>query len=292
MENIDLMLKKYDFSVDEKYIHEKSEEYSIGRTPDLSDTAVAKKIISFLDLTTLEGKDTKDIVIRLCGKAKTPLLGHNEIPSCAAVCVYPVFIKTVKENLKGSGIKTASVSAGFPSGQYHRNVKMLDAEMCLKDGADEIDMVISRGEFLSENYQYVFDEIKMVKNLCGNVQLKVILETGELGSSENIRKASFIAMEAGADFIKTSTGKINPAATLPATFVMLETIKEYYKITGKKIGIKPAGGIKTAKDAFRYYYLVHSILGEEWLNNKLFRIGASSLLDSLLEVLISPELSS
>lgn len=286
MENVETILKKYDFSVDEKHIYEKSEEYSKGEIQGFSDADIAKRLISFLDLTTLEGKDTKDAVIRLCEKAKSPVSDRNDIPCCAAVCVYPVFIKTVKENLKNSGVKTATVSTGFPSGQYHRDVKLLDAEMCLKDDADEIDMVISRGEFLSGNYQFVFDEIRMIKDLCKNVQLKVILETGELGSYENIRKASFIAMEAGADFIKTSTGKINPAATLPVTLVMIEAIKEYYELTGKKIGIKPAGGIRTTDDAFAYYSLVNNVLGEEWLNSSLFRIGTSSLLDSLVNVLI------
>ena len=286
MENVEKILKKFDFSVDEKLINEKSTDYSKVKISVFNDFDIAKRLISFLDLTTLEGKDTKDTVVRLCEKAKFPLSGRIEIPHCAAVCVYPVFIKTVKENLQGSGIKTASVATGFPSGQYHREVKLLDVEMCLKDGADEIDMVISRGEFLSGNYQFVFDEIRMVKSLCKNVHLKAILETGELGSYENIRKASFIAMEAGADFIKTSTGKISPAATLPVTFVMLETIKEYFEMTGKKIGIKPAGGIRTADDAFAYYSLVYNVLGEEWLNSSLFRIGASSLLDSLVGVLV------
>lgn len=285
MENIEKILKKFDFSVDDKSINEKSTEYSKVNFSVFNDFDITKKLISFLDLTTLEGKDTRDSVVRLCEKAKLPLPGRNDIPSCAAVCVYPVFIKTVKENLQGSGIKTASVATGFPSGQYHREVKLLDVEMCLKDGADEIDMVISRGEFLSGNYQYVFDEINMVKNLCGNITLKVILETGELVSLENIRKASFIAMEAGADFIKTSTGKISPAATLPVTFVMLETIREYYELTGKKIGIKPAGGIRTADEAFAFYSLVYNVMGEEWLNSTLFRIGASSLLDNLVKVL-------
>ena len=292
MENIERILSKYDFSAEEKYVNEKSVEYSKRKIPGLSDFEIAARLISSLDLTTLEGKDTKDSVLKLCGKAKTPSYGNNEIPSCAAVCVYPVFIKAVKENLKGSTVKTASVATGFPSGQYHREVKLLDVEMCLKDGADEIDMVISRGEFLSGNYRFVFDEIKMIKSLCGNVHLKVILETGELGSFENIRKASFIAMEAGADFIKTSTGKINPAATLPVTLVMLESIGQFYRMTGKKIGIKPAGGIRTANDAFGYFSLVSNVLGEEWLNNKLFRIGASSLLDSLLEILGSSKISS
>lgn len=288
MENVEKTLKKFDFSVNEKYISEKSVEFSKSNIQGLSDAEAAIKLISFLDLTTLEGKDTKETVIKLCEKAKSPLQGREDIPSCAAVCIYPVFIKTVKENLKGSRIKTASVAAGFPSGQYHMSVKLLDVEMCLRNGADEIDMVISRGELLSGNYQYVFDEIRMIKELCKDVLLKVILETGELGSYENIRKASFIAMEAGADFIKTSTGKIKPAATLPVTLVMIKTIKEYFELTGKKIGIKPAGGIRTAGDAFDYYSLVYNILGEDWLNSSLFRIGASSLIDSLVEKLKTP----
>ncbi|MBN1632806.1 MAG: deoxyribose-phosphate aldolase [Ignavibacteria bacterium] len=286
MENVETILKKYNFSVDKKYINEKSEEYSKSEIQGLSAADIAKKLISFLDLTTLEGKDTRDTVVRLCEKAKFPSPGRNDVPSCAAVCIYPVFIKTVKENLKGSGVRTASVSTGFPSGQVYREVKLLDVEMCLKDGADEIDMVISRGEFLSGNFQYVFDEICMVKNLCKNVNLKVILGTGELATYENIRKASFIAMEAGADFIKTSTGKISPAATLPVTFVMIEAIKEFYELTGKKIGIKPAGGIRNAVDAFGYYSLVYNVLDESWLNSSLFRVGASSLLDNLVKLIV------
>jgi len=248
-----------------------------------------KFAVSAIDLTTLEGSDTKEKVTALCKKAVSPLDGEKKFPHCAAVCVYPVFVKTAKKAVKDSKVNIASVATAFPSGQFPLKLKLTDVKYCIEEGANEIDMVISRGEFLSGNYEYVFDEIKKTKKVCLTTKkkkpahLKVILETGELGSLGNVRKASFIAMFAGADFIKTSTGKIPVAATLPVAYVMCEAIKEFYEITGIKIGFKAAGGIRTAKDAIEFIQVVREILGEEWLTPSLFRIGASSLLNDLLK---------
>lgn len=241
-----------------------------------------KLALSMIDLTTLEGKDTEGKVKQMCYKAAHP---HDEIenlPTVAAVCVYPTFVKIAKQSLKGTSIKVASVATGFPSGQTTTEIKISDTKFAVENGADEVDMVISRGEFLEGNYNYVFDEISEVKEACGNARLKVILETGELSSLDNVRKASEIAMHAGADFIKTSTGKISPAATMPVTLVMLEAIRDFYYSTGKMIGMKPAGGISTAKNALQYLIMVKETLGNDWLSNEWFRFGASSLANDLL----------
>ncbi|HKK10748.1 MAG TPA: deoxyribose-phosphate aldolase, partial [Bacteroidales bacterium] len=221
----------------------------------------------------------------LCNKAKKTENKEQGIPKVAAICVYPNFSKLVSEELKNTNIKTAVVATGFPSGQTFREVKLLEVKKAVEAGAEEIDMVISRGVFLEKNYQEVFDEIKEVKKACADAHLKVILETGELENLTQVKIASHIAMEAGADFIKTSTGKINPAATTDAFLVMTDAIKEYHQKTGKKIGIKPAGGISDPETALKYYAIVKENLGEEWLNNQLFRIGASSLLNKLLHTI-------
>ncbi len=246
------------------------------------------KAISFIDLTTLEVNDTFDKVGLLCDKAINPS-NKKDVPTCAAVCIYPRFINFVSSKLKGTNIKTATVATSFPSGQVPLQLKLEEIKYCIDEGADEIDMVISRGEFLSNNYKLVSDEISQISELCragksnNPVHLKVILETGELKTTENIYLASVLAINAGADFIKTSTGKISPAATLEAAFVMLSVIKDHFEKTGKRIGFKPAGGIRTTDEALQYIALVLNILGEEWLTSKLFRIGASSLLNNLLE---------
>lgn len=245
----------------------------------------AIKSISLIDLTTLEGSDTFEKVGNLCEKGIKP---SNLIDvSCAAICIYPRFINYTKDKLKGSGVKTATVATSFPSGQVPLDLKLLEVKYCIEQGAEEIDMVISRGEFLTGNFGLVSDEIKQIKSLCTSggkhVHLKVILETGELKTYENIYKASVLAIDAGADFIKTSTGKISPAATLETAYIMLNVIKEHYKNTGVKIGFKPAGGIRTTDEALQYVSLVKNILGDEWLSPDLFRIGASSLLDNLLK---------
>lgn len=238
--------------------------------------------LSMMDLTTLEGKDSAGKVIQLCQKAKLPLASMPELPKVAAVCVYPTMVRIAKEQLLDSGINIASVATAFPSGMAPLSVRIDDAKFAVDEGADEVDMVISRGAFLSGEFQKVYDEISAIKEACGNAHLKVILETGELHTYENIRKASDIAMEAGADFIKTSTGKISPAATQPVTLVMLEAIRDFYYKKGKMTGMKPAGGIRTAKQAIQYLVLVKETLGAAWLNNNYFRFGASSLANDVL----------
>lgn len=239
--------------------------------------------LNMIDLTTLEGADTEEKVKQLCFKAHHL---HDEIPdlpSTAAVCVYPNFVKTAVNELKGTNVKVAAVATAFPSGQSSAEIKLLDTKIAVDNGAHEVDMVISRGKFHSGDYNFVFDEIAMIKEACGkNVRLKVILETGELGTLDRVRLASDIAMHAGADFIKTSTGKIKPAATLPVTLVMLEAIRDYYYNTGIMIGMKPAGGISTSKLALQYLMMVKETLGGKWLTNEYFRFGASSLANDVL----------
>ncbi len=248
-----------------------------------------KLALSMVDLTTLEGKDTSGKVKQLCYKAMLPYSKMPDLPKPAAVCVYPLHIKTAKNILTKSGINVASTATCFPSGQSYRSVKINDVKTALDAGADEIDMVISRGEFIKGNYNFVADEIALIKEICKDKHLKVILETGELGTLEDIRKASFIAMEAGADFIKTSTGKIKPAATMPVTLVMLDAIKDFYYKTGKKIGMKPAGGISNSKTAIQYLVMLYETLGNEWMSNKYFRFGASSLVNDLLMQIVKQE---
>jgi deoxyribose-phosphate aldolase len=238
--------------------------------------------LNMIDLTTLEGKDTDGKVKQLCYKAMHLHDAYPGLPTVAAVCVYPSMVKVAKQALGNSGINVASVTTAFPSGQSTRDIKIRDTKYAVQNGADEIDMVISRGKFLQGEYNFVFDEIAAVKEACGNARLKVILETGELGSYDKVRKASDIAMYAGADFIKTSTGKISPAATMPVTLVMLEAIRDFYYATGKMIGMKPAGGISRSKVALHYLVMLKEVLGEDWMNNHWFRFGASSLANDLL----------
>ncbi|MGQ9657294.1 MAG: deoxyribose-phosphate aldolase [Fimbriimonadales bacterium] len=251
--------------------------------------------IRMCDLTTLEGADTEEKVRRLCSRARNPYTPTEGMPdaetvaapSVAAVCVYPNFIAVAKEALQGTGIKVAAVGTAFPSGQYPFHLRLADVRWAIREGADEIDMVINRGAFLQGDYRRVFDEIAKVKDACGTqAHLKVILETGELGDYDAIRKASHLALLAGADFIKTSTGKVQPAATLPATLVMMQAIRDFYDATGRAVGMKPAGGIRTAKDAIRYLVLLHETLGTAWLTPDRFRFGASSLLNDLLRQLV------
>lgn len=238
--------------------------------------------LNMIDLTTLEGKDSEGKVKQLCYKAIHLHDVYPGLPTVAAVCVYPSMVKTAKTALGNSGVKVASVSTAFPSGQSTRDVKLRDTRFAVQQGADEIDMVISRGKFLEGEYNYVFDEIAAIKEACGEARLKVILETGELGNFDKVRKASDIAMHAGADFIKTSTGKISPAATMPVTLVMLEAIRDFYYKTGKMIGMKPAGGISKSKLALHYLVMLNETLGEDWMNNNWFRFGASSLANDVL----------
>lgn len=239
--------------------------------------------LNMIDLTTLEGADTEEKVKQLCYKAHHLHDSIPGLPTTAAVCVYPNFVKTAVNELKGTNVKVASVATAFPSGQSSAEVKLLDTKIAVDNGAHEVDMVISRGKFHSGDYNFVFDEIAMIKEACGkDVRLKVILETGELGELDKVRRASDIAMHAGADFIKTSTGKISPAATLPVTLVMLEAIRDYYYETGIMIGMKPAGGISNSKLALQYLLMVKETLGGKWLTNEYFRFGASSLANDVL----------
>lgn len=236
-------------------------------------------ILGFLDLTTLEGTDNHDRISALCKKA----LGFGDInlQVPAAVCVYPPFVGQAKKMLSGSNIHVAAVAGAFPSGQSPLHLRVSECAFAVAEGADEIDMVISRGAFLEGNHQFIVDEVAAMKNACGHVHLKVILETGELHTAENITLASKLAIQGGADFIKTSTGKIQPAATPEAMYLMLKVIRQHFETTGIKIGIKPAGGISTPDQALIYYLLVKEILGAEWLTNELFRIGASRLADGI-----------
>jgi deoxyribose-phosphate aldolase len=238
--------------------------------------------IRMMDLTTLEGADTPGKVAALCSKAVRPDPTDPDIPSVAAVCVYPNLVPTAVEKLRGTGVKVASVATAFPSGQSTLDVKLRDVEDAAGMGADEIDMVIDRGAFLAGRYAKVYDEIVRVKEACGDAHLKVILEVAELGTYDNVRRASILAMAAGADFIKTSTGKLSGAATLPVTLVMLEAIRDVYEQTGRKVGMKPAGGIRQAKQAVQYLVQLHETLGPDWLTPDLYRLGASSLLNDVL----------
>jgi deoxyribose-phosphate aldolase len=278
----------YDFknspTVDQVGVEERVARFNTRSIKKGSKVQVLKLALNMIDLTTLEGKDTEGKVTQMCYKAMHPHLALPDLPSAAAVCVYPTMVKVAKESLKGSKVKVASVSTAFPSGNSTMQIKLLDTKFALENGADEIDMVISRGEFLKGNYNFVFDEIATIKDLTHkyNARLKVIFETGEISTLDNVRRASDIAIYAGADFIKTSTGKIGVAATMPVTLVMLDAIKDYYFKTGIQVGMKPAGGISTAKGALQYLVMLHETLGNAWLDNKWFRFGASSLANDLI----------
>jgi deoxyribose-phosphate aldolase len=243
-----------------------------------------------IDLTTLEGQDTPGKVRALCAKGMRPDPSDPACPPVAAVCVYPDLVPVAKAALAGSGVRVASVATAFPSGRAALEVRLADTRAAVEAGADEIDMVIDRGAFLTGDYQRVFDEISAVKQECArpegagepSAHLKVILETGELVTYDNVRRASWLAMLAGADFIKTSTGKVQPAATLPVTLVMLEAVRDFRDATGRQVGVKPAGGIRTAKDAIKHLVLVNETVGDDWLTPDWFRLGASSLLNDLL----------
>src|SRR5499427_2658895 len=234
------------------------------------------------DLTTLEGADTPGKAAAVASKARRPDPADASVPAVAAVCVYPNLVPAVRERLAGSDVKVAAVATGFPSGQYPTAIKVADVRATVELGADEIDMVIDRGAFLSGRYAKVYDEIVQVKEACGDAHLKVILETGELGTYDNVRRATLLAIAAGADFVKTSTGKISPAATLPVALCMLEAIRDVYHETGRVVGIKPAGGIRAAKQSVQYLVVLHETLGRDWLTPDRFRFGASSLLNDVL----------
>jgi len=238
--------------------------------------------IRMIDLTTLEGADTAGKVRAMCAKARRPDPADPAVPPVAAVCVYPDLVTVARAELAGSPVAIASVATAFPSGRASLAVKLADVRDAVQSGADEVDMVIDRGAFLSGHYGQVYEEVRAVREACGSAHLKVILETGELATLDNVSRASWLAMLAGADFIKTSTGKVSPAATPPVALVMLAAVRDYARASGRQVGVKVAGGIRTAKDAIRYLVLVRETAGQEWLTPALFRIGASSLLNDLL----------
>ncbi len=269
-------------TIDQVMVEERAASFTKRSIKAAAKLAGLKLVVSMMDLTTLEGKDTPGKVAYLCRKAIQPADPRFGVPSCAAVCVYPNLVRAAKTFVGESGVKVASVAAAFPSGAMPLKVKLADTRAAVADGADEIDMVIDRGAFLAGEYARVSDEITAIKEACGQAHLKVILETGELGSYDHVRQASDLAMHAGADFIKTSTGKIQPAATLPVTLVMLEAIGEYFYETGIRIGMKPAGGIRTAKEALAYLVMLAETLGDDWLTPDLFRFGASTLANDVL----------
>jgi deoxyribose-phosphate aldolase len=284
---------KYDVSssptIDQVGVEERCARFQTRSIKNEAKIEGLKLAMSMIDLTTLEGKDSEGKVKQMCYKAMHPHDAFPGIPQVAAVCVYPNYVRTAKKALRGSKIKVASVSTAFPSGNAPMKVKLDDTKFAVDEGADEIDMVISRGKFLTGDYNFVFDEIAAIKDVCGDAHLKVILETGELSTLDNVRKASDLAILAGADFIKTSTGKIQPAATMPVTLVMLEAIRDYYYATGKMIGMKPAGGIANSKLALHYLVMVKETLGAAWLDPDWFRFGASKLANDIIMQLVKQE---
>lgn len=270
-------------TIDQVMVEERAASFTKRSIKSGAKLAGLKMSVSMMDLTTLEGKDTPGKVAYLCRKALQPIDPKYNVPSCAAVCVYPNMVKYARQFLgDNSSVNVAAVATGFPSGQFPLRTKLEETRRAVGDGANEIDMVIDRCAFLSGDYAKVFDEIAATKEACGEAHLKVILETGELVTYDNVRLASQIGMEAGGDFIKTSTGKVSPAATMPVTLVMLEAIRDYFFATGIRIGMKPAGGIRTSKQALAYLVMVKETLGDDWLNSDLFRFGASTLVNDVL----------
>ena len=268
--------------VDEVGVKERAARFQTRSIKKESKVEALNMILSMIDLTTLEGQDTPGKVRQLCQKALHLHDSLPDLPHVAAVCVYPTMVGIAKKALGNHDINVCSVATGFPSGMAPRKIKLEETKIAVKEGADEIDMVISRGAFLQGEYDYVFDEIAAIKEACGAAHLKVILETGELGTLDRVRRASVLAMHAGADFIKTSTGKIQPAATLPVTLVMCQAIRDYYYETDRMVGMKPAGGISKAKLAVHYLVMLRETLGHAWMTNKWFRFGASSLANDVL----------
>lgn len=280
---------KLNVAIDKVGVEERVSRFQKRSIKNESKLQGLKMALNMIDLTTLEGKDTPAKVKQMCYKAQHLHDAFPGIPNVAAVCVYPSMVAVAKNELKDSDVKVASVSTAFPSGQAPLQIKLDDTKFAVDSGADEIDMVISRGKFLEGDYNFVYDEIAAIKEVCGNARLKVILETGELVTLDNVRKASDIAMYAGADFIKTSTGKIKPAATMQVTYTMLQAIKDFHEETGIMVGMKPAGGISNSKLALHYLVMVNETLGGEWLTNEWFRFGASSLANDVLMQIVKQE---
>ena len=269
-------------TIDQVMIEERAASFTKRSIKTGAKLAGLKMVVSMMDLTTLEGKDTPGKVAYLCRKAIQPADPRFGVPNCAAVCVYPNLVRSARMLLGDSLVHVASVATAFPSGQMPLSVKLEDVRLAIAEGADEIDMVIDRGAFHTGEYARVADEIAAVKQVCGEAHLKVIYETGELGSYDQVRFCSDLAMRAGADFIKTSTGKVAPAATLPVTLVMLEAVRDFYYDTGIRVGMKPAGGIRTAKESLAYLVMLAETLGDDWLTPDLFRFGASTLANDVL----------
>lgn len=269
-------------ALDQVGVEERAARFCTRSLKKESKTSALALAVTMLDITTLEGADSVGKVRQMCAKAMRPLASDPSVGPAAAVCVYPRMVKVAAEAVAGSGVKVAAVATAFPSGQMRLKERLAEVRYAVAQGADEIDMVISRGQFLQGESRAIFDEIAQCKEACGPAHLKVILETGELATYDNIRWASELAMAAGGDFIKTSTGKVTPAATLPVTLVMLEAIEDFYHRTGRMVGMKPAGGISNAKLALQYLIMVKETLGPKWLTNEWFRFGASSLTNDLL----------
>lgn len=268
--------------VDEVGVKERAARFQTRSIKKASKIEALHMVLSMIDLTTLEGQDTPGKVKQLCQKAIHLHDALPGLPHVAAICVYPTMVGVAKKALGNNDINVASVATAFPSGMAPRQIKLEETRIAVDDGADEIDMVISRGAFLQGEYGFVFDEIAAIKEACGNAHLKVILETGELGTLDRVRRASVLAMHAGADFIKTSTGKIQPAATLPVTLVMLQAIRDYFYETGRMVGMKPAGGISSSKLAIHYLVMLRETLGNAWMTPEWYRFGASSLANDVL----------
>ncbi len=288
MKEFESLFEQYNCDIDDKIVKKEVEKIISEHYEENNNVEVYKKCLNLIDLTTLSVDDTTEKVKNMVEKVNNFTKIYSDIPNVAAICVYPAMVKVVKDNLKEE-IGIAAVSAGFPASQTFVEVKIAETALSVHAGASEIDVVVSVGKFLEKNYNEVFDELEEIKSACGDAHLKVILETGALKTAENIKKASVLAMESGADFIKTSTGKINVSATLEATYVMCQTIKEWYEKTGVMVGYKPAGGISTTEEAVKHYTLVKHILGDKWLNNKMFRFGASRLANNLLSRILGKE---
>lgn len=294
MNNVMIQINKYPEvygpGESDKLVEQRTHEI-LQMTPDAPTGELLKKLFSFIDLTTLNTDDNAETAQKFCRNLNAFNENFTDIPSVAAICIYPTLLETVKESLKDQDVNIAVVGAGFPSSQTFLSVKIAECELLVSKGADEIDIVISVGKFLAGEYQQVFEEISSIKNTIGDVHLKVILETGLLKTAENIRIASLIAMEAGADFIKTSTGKLSPAATPEAVYSMATAIRDYHTVTDRIIGLKPAGGISNVNDAARYYTLIDHILGEKWTHPEFFRLGASRLSNSILSAISGKDIS-
>ena len=282
MDKYNEAISKYEKNLNDEIVKNEVENLLKKSISENCNTEVYKTIFSCMDITTLEVTDNYESVLKLVDKVNNLENEQPEIPNVAAICVYPNFVTAVRGALEVSDVKVASVSGGFPSSQTYPEVKAIEAGLALKDGADELDIVMNVGNFVLGNYEDMCDEINEVKEICGDAKLKVILETGALKSYNDVRKAAILSIYAGADFIKTSTGKIAVGATPEAFYTMCNAVKDYYEETGTKIGVKAAGGIRTAADAVKYYTIVKEVLGEEWLNKDLFRIGAASLADNLI----------